>query len=71
VPVARQTKLIRLEGEFNHAGVYRAQSGETIRQLIALAGGTTRRADKAQIFVLRADGSAAGQTGGSWVSAVE
>jgi len=39
VPVERQTKLVRLEGEFNFSGVYQAQSGETLRQLIARAGG--------------------------------
>ncbi len=39
VPVARQTKLIRLEGEFNSAGVYQAQPGESVRQIIARAGG--------------------------------
>ncbi len=39
VPLARQTKLVRLEGEFNFAGIYQAQPGETIRQLVARVGG--------------------------------
>jgi polysaccharide biosynthesis/export protein len=39
VPVGRQTKFVRLEGEFNLAGVYQVQPGETLRQLIARAGG--------------------------------
>ena len=39
VPVAEQTKLVRLEGEFVHAGVYSVQPGETLRHLIERAGG--------------------------------
>jgi protein involved in polysaccharide export with SLBB domain len=31
----------RLEGEFMHSGVYQAQPGETLRQLVARAGGLT------------------------------
>ena len=41
VPVAEQTKLVRLEGEFVHAGVYSVRSGETLRQLVVRAGGLT------------------------------
>ena len=41
VPVAEQTKLVRLEGEFVHAGVYSAQPGETLRHLVERAGGLT------------------------------
>jgi protein involved in polysaccharide export with SLBB domain len=44
IPVAEQTKLIRLEGEFVHAGVYSAQPGETFRHLIERAGGLTPNA---------------------------
>ena len=39
VPREQQTKLIRLEGEFAASGVYRAQSGETLRDLVAQSGG--------------------------------
>jgi polysaccharide biosynthesis/export protein len=39
VPVARQTKVVRLEGEFNFSGVYQVQPGETLRQLIVRVGG--------------------------------
>ncbi len=39
VPREQQTKLIRLEGEFNAAGVYRAPPGEGLRNLVAQAGG--------------------------------
>jgi protein involved in polysaccharide export with SLBB domain len=41
VPVAQQTKLITLDGEFAHAGVYEARPGETLRQLVERAGGLT------------------------------
>jgi polysaccharide biosynthesis/export protein len=39
VPREQQTKLIRLEGEFNAAGIYRAQPGETLRDVVAKSGG--------------------------------
>ncbi len=38
VPFAEQTKLVRLEGEFVHAGVYSAQPGETLQHLVERAG---------------------------------
>jgi len=41
IPIADQTKLVRLEGEFAHAGVYTAQPGETLRHLVERAGGLT------------------------------
>lgn len=41
VPQSQQTKLIRIEGEVKHAGIYSAQPGETLRQLIQRAGGLT------------------------------
>lgn len=41
VPLAEQTKLVRLEGEFAHAGVYSVQPGETLRHLVERAGGLT------------------------------
>ena len=44
VPVAKQTKYVRLEGEFNSSGIYRVQEGETLRQLIARVGGLTSNA---------------------------
>jgi protein involved in polysaccharide export with SLBB domain len=44
VPVAEQTKLVRLEGEFVHAGVYSTQPGETLRHLVGRAGGMTPNA---------------------------
>ncbi|MDE3149225.1 MAG: SLBB domain-containing protein, partial [Acidobacteriota bacterium] len=44
VPVAQQTKLVRLDGEFVHAGVYTVQPGETLRQLVERAGGFTPNA---------------------------
>ena len=44
VPQLKQTRLVRLEGEFMHSGVYQAQPGETLRQLVARAGGLTEGA---------------------------
>jgi len=44
VPVAEQTKLVRLEGEFVHAGVYSVQPSETLRHLVERAGGFTPNA---------------------------
>ena len=44
VPIAEQTKLVRLDGEFVHAGVYTVQPGETLRHLMERAGGITPNA---------------------------
>ena len=41
VPLAQQTKFVRLEGEFNHAGIYSVKPGETLRELVKQAGGLT------------------------------
>ena len=43
-PVARRSVAVFLEGEFNHSGVYQAKPGETLRQLIARAGGLSPQA---------------------------
>ena len=44
VPIAQQTKMVTLGGEFIHAGVYTVQPGETFRQLVERAGGLTPNA---------------------------
>jgi hypothetical protein len=44
VPIAHQTKQIKLDGEFAHAGIYTAQPGESLRHLIDRAGGITENA---------------------------
>ena len=41
VPSTQQTRFVRLEGEFSSAGVYSVRPGETLRQLLARAGGFT------------------------------
>lgn len=43
-PSAKQSAYVRLEGEFNRAGVYKAMPGETLRQLVARVGGLTPQA---------------------------
>jgi protein involved in polysaccharide export with SLBB domain len=44
VPIAEQTKMVTLGGEFAHAGVYTVQPGETLRHLVERAGGFTPNA---------------------------
>lgn len=44
VPIAKQTKYVRLEGEFANPGVYSVEPGETLRQLVARAGGLSPNA---------------------------
>lgn len=44
VPSNKRSVYVRLEGEFNHAGVYKALPGETLRQLVARVGGITPQA---------------------------
>jgi polysaccharide export outer membrane protein len=44
VPVAKQTRLVSLEGEVGAPGVYQLLPGETLPQLIARAGGFTPHA---------------------------
>ncbi len=44
VPVARQTRLVTLEGEVGAPGVYQLLPGESLKQLIVRAGGFTQQA---------------------------
>lgn len=41
VPTTQQTRFVRLEGEFRASGIYSVRPGETLRQLLARAGGFT------------------------------
>lgn len=43
-PAGRRPVVVRLEGEFNNAGVYQAMQGETLRQLVMRVGGVTPQA---------------------------
>jgi protein involved in polysaccharide export with SLBB domain len=47
VPSEHQSKFVKLEGEFHAPGVYKVSPGETLRSLIARAGGLT---DQAFVF---------------------
>jgi polysaccharide biosynthesis/export protein len=44
VPLEKQSKFVRLEGEFRTAGIYQAEPGETVRHLVTRAGGFTANA---------------------------
>ena len=44
VPVARQTRLVSIEGEVAAPGVYQLQAGETLKSLLVRAGGFTPQA---------------------------
>lgn len=44
VPQSRRTKFVRVEGEFNQAGIYQVQPGETLKQLVQRIGGVTPEA---------------------------
>ena len=44
VPQSQQTKLVRIEGEVEHAGIYSTEPGETLRHLVERAGGLTPHA---------------------------
>ncbi len=44
VPRAEQTRLVHIEGEVRHAGVYSISPGETLRQVLEKAGGLTDNA---------------------------
>ena len=43
-PQSKQSKFVRLEGEFQTAGVYQIEPGETLRRLMARVGGITSNA---------------------------
>jgi protein involved in polysaccharide export with SLBB domain len=44
VPVSQQNRFVRLEGEFNAAGLYRIRAGETLGELVARVGGLSNEA---------------------------
>lgn len=44
VPLAEQTKLVTLDGEFVHSGVYTVRQDETLKELVERAGGISPKA---------------------------
>jgi protein involved in polysaccharide export with SLBB domain len=44
VPAEKRSKLVWIEGEVKAAGIYRAEPGETLRDLVVRAGGLTGQA---------------------------
>jgi protein involved in polysaccharide export with SLBB domain len=61
VPV--RPAMVSVFGSVFTEGSFLFRPGRAPGDYLSLAGGTTRRADRGQIYVLRADGSAAGQQG--------
>lgn len=47
VPIAQQSKFVRIEGEVKQAGVYKINPGETLRSFVARVGGLS---DHAYLF---------------------
>jgi protein involved in polysaccharide export with SLBB domain len=47
VPIAQQSKFVRIEGEVRQAGVYKINPGETLRSFVARVGGLS---DHAYLF---------------------
>ena len=44
VPLAEQTKLVTLDGEFVHSGIYSVRPDETLKELVERAGGISPKA---------------------------
>jgi protein involved in polysaccharide export with SLBB domain len=44
VPRQEQTRFVRIEGEVKYAGTYSVRQGETLREVVARAGGLTQNA---------------------------
>lgn len=44
VPMEQRTKFVYIEGEVKAAGIYRAEPGETLREIVTRAGGLTPKA---------------------------
>src|SRR5204862_12229 len=57
VPIAEQTTLVRLEGEFVHAGTYSVRPGARLESYLQLAGGPNPEADRRHMFLIRANGA--------------
>jgi len=64
-----RTETIQVAGAVAspHAFLYR--KGTTVGEILHLAGGPTREADRGRIFVLRADGSIRGRNSGQSIFA--
>jgi protein involved in polysaccharide export with SLBB domain len=41
LPTTQRTRYVRLEGEFQHAGIYSVAPGESLRSIVSRAGGLT------------------------------
>ena len=44
VPLEKRSVYVRLEGEFNHGGLYKIKQGETLREVVKRLGGVTPNA---------------------------
>jgi protein involved in polysaccharide export with SLBB domain len=66
--VPRTTQEVTVIGEVQRPTSHLYAEGLSRNDYIQLSGGTTQRADKSRIYVVRADGSVVGAGGGSWFS---
>jgi len=55
--IPRNQTSITVMGEVQHPGSHRFQTGLTVKDYLALAGGSRKRADANRAYVIRADGS--------------
>lgn len=66
--VPRVTQEVTVIGEVQSPTSHLFVAGSSPDDYIDLSGGTTQRADKSRIYVVRADGSVVGGHGNSWFS---
>lgn len=59
---------ITVMGEVQHPGSHRFRAGVSVKDYLALAGGSRKRADEKRVFVIRADGSVMIPSQSSWFS---
>ncbi len=64
--VPRITQEVTVLGEVQSPTSHLYTEGLSRNDYVQMSGGTTQRADKSRIYVVRADGSVVGAGGGAW-----